>query len=176
MECRKWPPILTMYSEPGYLCQSFAKFVSDRVTNLHASLLAKLTNTSPHPNSSHHAINLFNLPPAVVDKVCRLLSQCPATSDELDPVPTTLPHHCISALLPTITYIINLSSKLGDFPLQFKSCFIHCPFRKSTLDGENLRNYQPISHLSLLSKFKEKLHTTVKILLSRYSWTSYNTK
>jgi hypothetical protein len=158
-----------MYSDPGYLCQSFAKFFSNRVTNLHASLLAKLTNTSPHPNSSHHATDLFNLPPAVVDKVCRLLSQCTATSGELDPVPTTLPHHCISAVFPTITYIINPSFKFGDFPPQFKSCFVHRPFKKSNFDGENLSNYRPIARLSFLSKFKEKLYATVKILLSRYS-------
>jgi hypothetical protein len=125
----------SMYSDPGYLCQSFGKFFSNRVTNLHASLLAKLTNTSPHPNSSHQMTNLSNFPPASVDQVCKLSSQCPATSGELDPVPTTLLHHCIS-VLPTTTYIINLSFKLGDFPLQFKSCFVHRPLKKSTLDGE----------------------------------------
>jgi hypothetical protein len=95
-----------------------------------------------------------NFLPAVVDQVCKLSSRCPATSGELDCVPTALPHHCISALLPTITYITYLSFKLGDLPRQFKSCFIYRPLKKSNLDRESLSNYRPISHLSFFTSFE----------------------
>jgi hypothetical protein len=154
---RKPPPVLPSYTDPSSLCQSFAKFFCDKVTDLHAKLLAKTTHTSPHTSPSHHPTNLSYFQPTTADEVCKLLTQSPVTNCELDPIPTTLLLQCSSILVPTITNIINLSLATGVFPQQFKTCSVHPLLKKSNLDRENLSNYRPVSHLSFLSKLTERI-------------------
>ena len=90
--------------------------------------------------------------PATIDEVSNLLFQSPDTNCDLDPIPTSLLKQCSSALLPTITKIINLSLSTGIFPDQFKSCSVHPHLKKPNLDKEDLTNYRPISHLPFSSK------------------------
>jgi hypothetical protein len=105
---RKPPPVLPSYTDLSSLCQSFAKFFCDKVTDLHAKLLAKTTHISPHSSPSHHPTNLSYFQPTTADEVCKLLTQSPVTNCELDPIPTTLLLQCSSILIPTITNIISL--------------------------------------------------------------------
>jgi hypothetical protein len=157
---RKSPPVLPTYTDLSSLCQSFAKFFCDKVTDLHAKLLAKTTHASPHTSPSHHPTNLSYFQPTTVEEVSKLLAQSPVTNCELDPIPTTLLLQCASILIPTITNIINLSLSSGVFPQQFKTCSVHPLLKKSNLDKENLSNYRPVSHLSFLSKLTERIVQT----------------
>jgi Reverse transcriptase (RNA-dependent DNA polymerase) len=80
------------------------------------------------------------------------ISESPDAHCDLDPIPSTLLKKCISALLPTITTIINISLASGVFPDQFKSSSVHPPLKKSNSDKNELSNYRPISNLSFLCK------------------------
>jgi len=73
----------------------------------------------------------------------------------LIPFPRLFSKQCLSALLPTLTNIINLSLISGTFPDQFKSCSVIPLLKKYNLDKEDLSNYRLISHLSFLSKLTE---------------------
>lgn len=144
---------------------SFAKFFSDKIHKLRAAISSHTINLSPHISPSFQPPNISCFHPATTDEVSDLLSHSPDTSCDLDPIPTTLLKQCKTALVPTITNIINLSLSTGIFPDQFKSCSIHPILKKSNLNKEDLANYRPISHLSFISKLTERL---VKNRLTHY--------
>jgi len=91
------------------------------------------------------------------DEVSIIISHSSNSFSDLDPIPTSLLKPCLSTLLPTLTNIINLSLVSGTFPDQFKSCSVIPLLKKYNLDQEDLSNYRPISHLSLLSKLTERV-------------------
>jgi len=90
------------------------------------------------------------------DEVSKIISHSSNSFSDLDPIPTSLLKLCLSALLPTLTTIINLSLTFGTFPDQFKSCSVIPLLKKYNLDKEDLSNYIDLSliflsYLNLLS-------------------------
>jgi HEPN domain-containing protein len=158
-------PVLPTFSSLRCLSQSFAKFFSDKIHNLHTALLSNHSTTSPHLLPPYTPPNFSSFTSVTADEVSKLLSQSPDTNSDLDPIPTSLLKQCSHILLPTITSIINLSFSTGVFPDQFKNCSVHPLLKKSNLDKDNLSNYRPISHLSFLSKLTER---AVKLRLTSY--------
>jgi len=107
--------------------------------------------------------------------VSKIISLSSNSFYDLDTIPTYLLKQCLSALLPTLTNIINLSLASGTFPDQFKSCSVIPLLKHYNLDKEDLSNYRPISHLSFLSKLNERVvknrltsHLSTNNLLNSY--------
>ena len=96
------------------------------------------------------------LPLTVLD-VQKLITSSPNKSCSLDPVPTWLVKEFADILAPTITAIINKSLSEGHFPKSFRLAVISPILKKSGLDPTNILNYRPISNLSFLSKFLERV-------------------
>ena len=147
------------------LSQSFATFFSDKITKLRNHITSNPTSISPHFPPPTKPPNFSFFHPATTEEISNIISNSPATSCELDPIPTSLLKLCKSALLPTITNIINESLSTGIFPNQFKNCSVKPLLKKSNLDKENLSNYRPISNLSFISKLTERI---VKNRLTNY--------
>ena len=61
-----------------------------------------------------------------------------------------------SALLAFITQAVNVSMKLGTFPVQLKHALVKPLLKKPSLDNNVLKNYRPVSNLPFLSKIFEK--------------------
>ena len=78
-------------------------------------------------------------------------------SSDLYPIPTSLLKDCIDILITPITSIINLSLTEGSFPLHFKSAHVSPLLKKPSLNKDSMKNYQPVSNLSFLSKVLEKV-------------------
>ena len=53
--------------------------------------------------------------------------------------------------------ILNLSLSEGCFPSHFKSVLVSPVLKKPTLNRDDMKNYQPVSNLSFLSKIPEKV-------------------
>ena len=139
------------------LSNSFASFFSSKIHKIRIDLQSNSTPTSPHIPCPHTPPQFDVFRPASIDEISKLISQSPDTHCDLDPIPSTLLKECMSALLPTITNIINLSLASGVFPDQFKSSSVHPLIKKQNLDKDELSNYRPISHLSFLSKLTERV-------------------
>jgi Reverse transcriptase (RNA-dependent DNA polymerase)/Endonuclease-reverse transcriptase len=137
------------------LPQSFADFFVNKILKLRSTFSSSSSYSEPHPSFTPPDFSTFQ--PATYEEVSSLISHSSDTYCDLDPIPTSLLKFCKSALIPTITNIINLSISSGIFPDQFKSCSVHPLLKKPNLDKENLSNYRPISHLSYLSKLTERL-------------------
>ena len=66
---------------------------------------------------------------------------------------------CIDILVTPIVSIVNLLLCKGCFPSHFKSALASPLWKKSTLNRNDIKNYQPVSNLSLLSNILEKVVT-----------------
>jgi hypothetical protein len=143
--------------QPDSLPVRFASYFSDKIHKLHISLLTKPDRVSPHSQPTYSPKQLTTFEPVTCEEISKLISESSDTYCELDPIPTSLLKQCSSALLPTITNIINLSLSTGVFPDLFKSSLVLPHLKKHNLDSEELGNYRPISHLSFLSKLAERV-------------------
>ena len=80
-------------------------------------------------------------------------------------MPTSLLFECIDEVVPAVTHVVNESFLSGTFPSMFKTATVKPLLKKPTLDRDDLKNYRPVSNLSLLSKVAEKV---VLFQLSEY--------
>ena len=81
-----------------------------------------------------------------------LINTLPNKSSTLDVIPLWLFKHCLPELLPIVHYIVNQSLKDGIFPSALKEASIRPGLKKPTLDVDDLKNYRPISNLSISLK------------------------
>ena len=95
-------------------------------------------------------------------------------SCELDPIPMHMLKRCLSALLPTITGIINSSLTTGSFPNSLKLVHVRPLLKKPKLNSNELKNYKTVSNILYLSKLIEK--AVVKILEIRMGDSNLNEK
>lgn len=93
-----------------------------------------------------------------VDKeyVRKLISQSPASSCALDPIPTVLLKSCLDPLLPHITDIINHSLSSGIVPESLKTAQVIPLLKKQGLNQNDFKNYRPISNLKFIFKVIER--------------------
>ena len=90
-------------------------------------------------------------------EILKLISASNSKTCELDCLPTPLLKECISDIIPHITHLINHSLSSGTVPECFKESVINPLLKKFGLDGNQLKNYRPVSNLSFLSKILEKV-------------------
>ena len=79
-------------------------------------------------------------------EVCKLLTNTPAKSCTLDPVPTWFLKQVTEHIAPVICYLCNLSLQTGIFPATLKHALVHPRLKKPTIDIEVPNNYRPISN------------------------------
>ena len=87
----------------------------------------------------------------------RLLLSAPCKSSDLHPLPTGLVKYCTDVSVTPIMSIVNLSLSEGCFPTHFKSVLVSPLLKKPTINRDDMKNYRPLSNLSLLSKIFEKV-------------------
>jgi hypothetical protein len=121
----------------NFFCQLFL-IKDSQASYTRPNIQSNSNPVSPHIPCPHIPPRLDVYRRATFAEISKLISESPDT-------------HC-SALLPTITTIINLSIASGVFPDQFKSSSVHPLLKKSNSDKNELSNYRSISHLSFLSK------------------------
>ena len=74
-----------------------------------------------------------------VDKIKQLILSSPKSISLLDPVSSHLLPHCIDAIAPIITRIVNLLLNYGVFPKHFNSALVKPILKKSNLDPNDLK-------------------------------------
>jgi len=60
-------------------------------------------------------------------------------------------------IAPFLTALFNRSMSAGNFPAAFKDAFITPALKKPGLDVMNVQSYRPISNLSVVSEFLERI-------------------
>ncbi|MEL7308340.1 MAG: reverse transcriptase family protein, partial [Pseudomonadota bacterium] len=92
-----------------------------------------------------------------VDEAEGIIRSMKATSCALDPAPSWLVKLLVSDLSKIFCLFANLSLQCGVFPSYEKRAIVKPLLKKAGLCKEELSNYRPVSHLSFLSKFVERV-------------------
>ena len=76
---------------------------------------------------------------------------------DLDPVPISPLYERRDVLLPYITHVIKKYFVSGIVPTDLKNAIVRPLLKKPFLDPNFFRNYRPVSNLTFLPKFTEKI-------------------
>ena len=109
------------------------------------------TNLPPSPNMLH-SFCLYSS-----NEIRKLIVASKTKSCALDPIPTGVLKEFLDKLLPIITHMCNQSLLEGRLPLSQRHAIITPIVKKPGLDCEDIKNYRPISNLTYMSKFVERL-------------------
>ncbi len=142
------------------LCNKFAKFFNDRISDIRTELDHQVSISHPDacPVPSCHCLNtLTELQPASHTELLAVINKSPPKSCSLDFIPTSLLKELISAHLPSLLHLVNASFLHGSFPTELKKAVIIPTLKKPSLDKEQLSNYRPVSNLYFIGKVMERL-------------------
>ena len=92
----------------------------------------------------------------VIEDIIRFTNK----SCDLDPIPTWLLKQCMSAVLPIITKIVNLSLRDASMPTLFKEASLTPILKSISLNTDEESSFRPISNLPYVSKIIEKVVDT----------------
>ena len=141
------------------LANRFVNYFGDKIK----SIRQDLENSSNTPDYTTNVASDFDGVPLekfrIVhqDEVRKIITSSPSKSCALDPIPTSILKLCLDELTPVLTLIVNTSLKFADFSPKLKRAFILPLLKKVILDCEILKNFRPVSNLSLLSKLVERI-------------------
>lgn len=135
------------------LSDVFAKhFSNDVVNKIKSHFVSPSTECTHMPDNNRNMF--FN--PVSPEDVRRVIAKLPnKKSTGIDEVPVTLIKQCNDEFSLCLAEIINKSVILGQFPNRLKTAMIVPIFKKGRTD--DIKNYRPISLLSIFSKIIEKV-------------------
>ena len=140
------------------LAENFGGYFSNKISLIRSSFPSSaFLNSVDSATAAPTLHKLSQFTPVSDSEVERLIMRAPAKSCDLDRIPTRLLKSCIDSLLPPITKLINLSLSSGTFPPAFKFAHVTPLLKKPSLSKEDLKNYRPVSNLSVMSKLIEKV-------------------
>ena len=145
--------VLPDYTTMNSLINTFGRYFADKIAKLRSGLLS--TDADP-PVSGSYKNKFVSFQTMSEEEVLKIIKSTPNKSCDLDPIPTSLVLDCISVLLTPISNIVNYSLQEGSFPSCFKTAHVTPFLKKAGLDKNILKNYQPVSNLSYISKLIEK--------------------
>ena len=114
-----------------------------------------LTENPTYEPTKKSTSKLAEFRPFNQTEVKKIILSMKTKSCKLDALPTKLLKECIEDILPTITYLVNISLQDGVFASGWKTSIIRHLLKKPNLDLIPF-NYHPVSNLSFLSKLLEK--------------------
>ena len=123
------------------------------MTDLVQHLPTSLDNITYSPNPSY-SLNHFSSPTS--SDVTKLLLKVNSSS-LLDPIPIKLLHDIAPDIAEPLRDIFTKSLNNGIIPLTYKHAIITPILKKPNLDPNILKNFRPISNLSIFSKTLERI-------------------
>lgn len=153
-------PIFPSNSCEQDLANTFGDFFLNKITTIrdHLSALNAKTHVDvlrADTKFKGKPLNCFKS--ASESEVRKIIMVSPPKSCELDPIPTSVLKSCVNTILPTITTIINKSILESTVPASLNNAVVRPLLKKQGLHKEVLKNYRPVSNLSFISKFLEKV-------------------
>ena len=96
--------------------------------------------------------NFDKLTPVTVDDVKTTITSAPSKSCDLDPLPTDVLKEILPELLPFLTETCNKSLSQGCLPKSQRHAIVTPRLKKANADPSDIKNYRPISNLTVMSK------------------------
>ena len=146
---------LPVFNSLPDLCKSFLSFFNNKIATLCSKLPIASLNPFSLPNEKPPLLSLFSH--ATLEEITKIIVTSSNSTCILDSIPTTLLKSCIDELVVPIRDLINLSLDEGIFPESFKHALLKPILKKSNLPPDDMSNYRPISNLTAISKFLERI-------------------
>ena len=131
------------------IAEDFAKFFSNKIT-----IWESFTGTPQYHPKETNTPKLTTFRPLTDGEVKREIMGMKNKNCELDHISTLMLKGVITACLPTITCIVNMSLRRGHFITDWKQAIVR-PLLKKTGSKPLHKKYRPVSNLSFLSKLVE---------------------
>ena len=142
------------------LADSFKDFFTQKVNNIHDEIdKSSVDNGQCDFNKTADSeINckFEHFDPVTYDKLHEIVRSLPDKFCILDPIPTWILKECFDELSTILLYIVNSSLSSGEFPDDLKSAIVLPVVKDFKGDCDNMKNYRPVSNLSVVSKILEK--------------------
>ena len=131
------------------IAEDFAKFFSNKIT-----IRESFTGTPQYHPKETNTLKLTTFRPLTDGEVKREIMGMKNKNCELDHISTLMLKGVITACLPTITCIANMSLRRGHFITDWKQAIVR-PLLKEPGSKPLHKKYRPVSNLSFLSKLVE---------------------
>ena len=152
---RRDNPALPTFNCLPDLCKSFLTFFNNKIAVLCSKLPTPSLNPFSLPKEEPLLMSAFS--PATSEEIKGIIIASSNSSCILDSIPTTLLKSCIDVLVDPIRDLINLSLIEGVFPDSLKHALLRPILKKSNLPPDDMSNYRPVSNLTAISKFLERI-------------------
>ena len=167
----KKSPCLPSSGSDVECASAFATFFPGKIQNIQDSFSPSCapSDSDDRVPAGVPALDFFD--PVTMDETMKIISEAKLkTCALLDPIPTWLLKNCIRLIAPIFCAIANLSLTTGVFPQCEKRALINPVIKKTSLNKDDLSNYRPISNISFLSKFIERVVSKrIDCFLFRYN-------
>lgn len=143
---------------PQELSEKFADFFTAKIAKIKETFDVEIpADSNDNANMDNSPPVLSMLAPTSEAELKRIITSGNSKSCSMDPLPTHLLKSNLEILLPTLTKIVNTSLSSASMPQSLKSATVTPLLKKPSLNGEDLKNYRPVSNLPYLSKLIEKI-------------------
>ena len=142
------------FDTPSLCADKFRNYFSAKIDNVRLTL-PPLCIRDEFP--VHVDARLSSFAPVNIVEVFDLLRSIIPKTTSSDPLPTWLVKALCDCMAPILCRLVNVSLSTGVLPRSEKIAVITPILKKTGLDKEVLSNYRPISGLTFLSKFIERV-------------------
>ena len=161
---RKKNTALPVHGSEQQLANRFAHFFDSKIQKINlelANVRASCHHTYVNSGHSECLTRLSEFDRVTEEELTKIIRASPTKSCSLDPLPTSLLKDgpVFDTMLPILCKIVNTSLSTGLIPHDLKHAMITPLLKKKGLDGDNLKNYRPVSNLTFLSKLVERVVT-----------------
>jgi exonuclease III len=151
---RQSAPLPSQGSSSEELAEMFSEYFVEKIRIIRTSI--PIVVADPTTRSQNILTTFDSFEPVSPCEMMKLIMNSPNKSCALDPIPTNLVKTGAVQLNPILTHIVNASLSQGIFPDEFKTALVKPLLKKPSLNCEELKNYRPVSNLSLASKLVER--------------------
>ena len=137
------------------LSNSFNEYFSEIGPNLSNTIPLSTVNPLQYMNTPNS--QSFYMHPCDIHEIEQTINSLPNKSIGIHSVPTFIFKELKFIISPILCDFFNVSLRIGQFPLSFKSAIVTPVFKSG--NKSEIGNYRPISVLPILSKVFEKLMT-----------------
>ena len=133
----------------------FADFFRSKISTINDNMSPSCMTCDDRSSSERSTMSCFS--EVTADEAIVIMCSMKSKTCALDPAPTWLVKLLLRELSSVFSLFANLSLKSGNFPASEKRAIITPILKKSSMCKNKLSNYRPVSCLSFLSKFVERV-------------------
>lgn len=135
------------------LASDFNQFFLDKIDRIRDSMI---TSPDEAPINNTNITPMFDFKPTTLTELKEIINESGIKCSPVDLLPQTLYAEHITALIPVLVDLVNLSLASGNVD-GIKLAHIMPLIKSDASDPNNLKNYRPVSNLNFLGKLIERV-------------------